>query len=782
MGWSIRSFFLGCIGILLAATGLEAQQPASPRSAPQPGATVSFSKIPRVQRSPKLEDFLQNHPREDELAISEFRQYLPGDGTAASESTTAYLSHDEKNLYVVFVCRDTVGQVRGHLSKREDTTQDDAVAVLLDTFHDAHRAYYFSVNPLGIQSDAIYTEGQGYDFSFDTLWDSEGKLTPDGYIVWISIPFKSLRFSHTPEQTWGIALYRRIQRKSEEDYWPYVTQRVEGLTQQFSPVRGMDHISPGRNIQLIPYGLLARNRFLDQSDPLAPVVRHVFEHRAGLDAKFVLKDALTFDVTLNPDFSQVESDDPQVTINQRFEVFFPEKRPFFIENAGFFQTPVTLFFSRRIADPQFGSRMTGKAGKWALGALVIDDREPGRNQTPGSPLDTRAVDGVIRVAREFGKQSRIGAFVSSRDFADSSNRVASFDARLKFTPNWVLEAQAAHSWTRQNEQLCTLGDQHLQGSAYWANLAYSGRHLFYNSSYDDKTPGFCTELGFVNRVDIRRFNNFAGYLWRPNKRRIIDFGPSATGLVNWDHTGRVQDWEADLVFQVDFTRQTTLAFIRREAFEFLFPGSEFRKHLSGLTLTSQPYKWLAFNSTFSTGTNENFFPASTLTPSLPFLGNSKRVNFGFTLRPEARLRLDHAYFFSRLGTREGSTPLGFSPGENIFNNHILRSKLNYQFTKEFSLRLIVDYSATLANSKLLDLQRNLGSFNGGPVPPTKRLTGDVLLTYLLHPGTALYVGYTDSYGNLRLDGSLAPPVTSRGSPTTSTGRLFFIKVSYLLRY
>ena len=750
-------------------------------SPPAAATTIPFERIPHVTRAPRIDDFLEGRPREAELAVSDFRQYLPGDGTPATESTSAYLSYDDKHLYVVFVCRDAAGQVRAHLSKREGADQDDTVGVLLDTFRDRRRAYFFAANPLGIQSDAIYTEGQGYDFSFDTLWYTGGRLSDKGYVVWFQIPFKSLRFAKTPEQTWGIALYRVILRKSEFLYWPYLTQRVQGLTQQFAPVSGLENISPGRNMQLIPYGLLARSNFLDQRDPGNPARRTEFEHRAGLDAKFVVRDALTFDVTLNPDFSQVESDEPQVTVNQRFEVFFPEKRPFFIENAGFFKTPINLFFSRRVAEPQFGGRVTGKVGNWALGAMVIDDRQPGRDQPNGSPFDTRAGIGLVRVARELGQQSQIGALFSSRDFADTNNRVASLDARFKLSPNWVLEGQVAHSWTRQNPALppqCFQNDSHLQGTAALANVGYTGRHLFYSSGYDDKTPGFCTELGFVNRVDIRKFNNFVGYLWRPEKSRVLDFGPSGTGTVIWDHTGRLTDWGADFVFQVDFTRQTTLTVTRREAFE-LFQGLGFRKHLSGISVTTQPYKWLGFNAVVTTGTGENFFPAPGL---LPFLGNTKRFNVGFTLQPEARVRFDQTYVFSRLGTREGSTPPGFSPGTSIFNNHILRSKLNYQFTKELSLRAIFDYNATLANDQLLDLQRNLGSRDGAKLP-NKRFTSDLLLTYLLHPGTAVYVGYTDSYANLRLDSLTAPPtVIPTGSPNQSVGRLFFVKLSYLFRF
>src|SRR5216684_4061424 len=630
MGFVIRNCLLGFLLVCAAATRVSAQAPAAP---PPNEAKIPLSKIPRVHHAPKLEDFLENHPREAELTVTDFRQNIPGDGTPATESTTAYLSYDDKNLYAVFICHDEPGQVRAHLAKREALDQDDGVGVLLDTFRDFHRAYFFYSNPLGVQTDAIYTEGQGYDFSFDTLWDNAGRVTPDGYIVFFSIPFKSLRFSHAPEQTWGLALYRVILRKSEYDYWPYVTQRVEGLTQQFAPVGGLEHVSPGRNIQLIPYGLLASDHFLNQPSGGPPGFVDQFEHRAGLDAKFVAKDSLTFDLTLNPDFSQVESDDPQVTINQRFAVFFPEKRPFFIENAGFFMTTINLFFSRQIMDPQFGSRMTGKLGKWTLGALAIDDRQPGLGFTTG-PYNTRAADGVVRVTREFGNQSYFGGFFSSRDFADTSNRVASLDARLKFSKNWVVDAQAVHTWTRQNLNAgfdClsfassdpAVGSQ--QGNALWADASYNGRHFNFSTNYNDFSPNFCTELGFVNRIDIRQNNALVGYLWRPEKSKIVDFGPGFSETVDWDHNGVLQDWLAAAVFQVDLTKQTTISISRGEAYE-LFDKIGFRKHSTSFLVTTQPYKWVSFSTRYTQGIGENFFPATTL---IPFLGSTKRVNFGF---------------------------------------------------------------------------------------------------------------------------------------------------------
>ena len=282
MGPRVR-FFLRVGLFYFAATSVQAQVVPG---APSARAVVPFAKIPRVSRAPTLEDFLHSRAREAELTVSDFRQYIPGDGNPASERTTAYLSYDQKNLYVVFVCRDDPAQVRAHLSKREDIDQDDGVGIYLDTFLDRQRAYYFFSNPLGIQLDAIYTEAQGRDTSFDTLWYTDARLTTDGYIVWFSIPFKSLRFSNAPQQEWGIALFRSILRRTEYDYWPYITQRSQGIAQQFAPLGGLENVSPGRNVQFIPYGLLAGDHFLNQPYPMSPATppayKDVFEHRAGL--------------------------------------------------------------------------------------------------------------------------------------------------------------------------------------------------------------------------------------------------------------------------------------------------------------------------------------------------------------------------------------------------------------------------------------------------------------------------------------------------------------------
>jgi len=463
-----RSAVLILLGLMMCGVARGVTQDERPRL-----------RLARVSSPPRLDDYRRGVRPAGEVCVSDFRQREPGDGTPVSLQTTACLSYDRHHLYVVFICKDDPAKVRARLSRREAIFEDDLVGVVLDTFHDRRRAYLFLTNPLGIQADGLTGEGQDDDYSFDTLWYSEGRLTEDGFIVWMAIPFRSLRFPATRTQTWGIALGRIIPRLNEQAFWPYITRRVAGFLQQLATLEGVEDISPGRNWQFIPYGTFAAARFLDLSRAGGPTWRGEVEGRGGMDAKLVLRDAFTLDLTVNPDFSQVESDDPQVTINQRFEVFFPEKRPFFLENAGFFQTLENLFFSRRIVDPQFGARVTGKAGRWAVGALAMDDRAPGQRLPPTDPAHgRRAAIGVLRVQREFAEQSSAGVLLTHRTFGSQSNSVLAFDTLLRLAPNWTLTGQIIHSLTRSS-------DERSSGPAYSLDLSYSGRRFFYSGEYVD---------------------------------------------------------------------------------------------------------------------------------------------------------------------------------------------------------------------------------------------------------------------------------------------------------
>ncbi|MBE3099214.1 MAG: carbohydrate binding family 9 domain-containing protein, partial [Planctomycetes bacterium] len=351
-------------------------------------------RIGRVSAPPRLDEFASGRIPEGYAVVTGFRQREPRDGEPVSQATTAYAGYDERNLYVVFVCKQDPRALRAHLVRREAVMGDDIVGVLLDTYRDRRRSYVFIVNPLGVQMDGISSETSDDDWSFDTLWHSEGRVTPDGFVALMAIPFRSLRFSEARTQAWGISFARILPATNETVFWPYMTRKIQSFGEQMAALDGLEQISPGRNLQFIPYAAGAAARFLDE--PAATYASRR-DGRIGLDAKVIVKDAITLDFTLNPDFSQVESDEPQVTINQRYEVFFPEKRPFFIENATMFVTPETLFFSRRIVDPRFGGRITGKIGRWAVAGVVSDDRAPGQS-LGGLQRESgdRAVVGVAR--------------------------------------------------------------------------------------------------------------------------------------------------------------------------------------------------------------------------------------------------------------------------------------------------------------------------------------------------------------------------------------------------
>ena len=739
---------------------------ASARVAPpvQAGARVEppiqagALHISRVARPPRLDDFLDGVPPVADTAVTDFRQRQPGDGIPAGQETAAYLSYDDKNLYVVFVCREEPGKVRFRKARREDIKSDDQVLLYLDTFHDRQRAYVFAANPLGVQRDGIVTQGQGEDFRFDALWSSEGRLTPEGFVVRMAIPFQSLRFAKGEIQRWGIALGRIRYGNNEESYWPHITTRVEGFIQQLGSLEGIERISPRRNVQVIPYSTYAASRVLDSREPSFKTLELT---RTGLDAKIGLRDALALDLTLNPDFSNVESDDPQVTVNKRFEVKLPEKRPFFLENAGFFETPVNLFHSRRIVEPGFGARLTGKLGHWAIGAVAADDRAPGEQVAPTDSLSgRRAGIGVFRVQRELFKESRIGLLATTRDWASSWSRVAGVDLRLKLNSNWVFSGQIVRSEDRQ------LSGARRSGQAYVAALDRAGRHFTYAGRYRDLSPDFGSQVGFVSRVDIREMEHTVGYLWRPNGRYLLSFGPSLFGTVNWDRRGRMQDWFYGAYFGMYFTGATSLSIQRYEWME-LYQDLPFRKHSTDVTLSTGWLRWLGLSATYSRGTEVNFYPADSVAP---FLADKRDASLTLSLRPVAPLLLEQTYFYSSLRTRRGRTPPADPAPANIYVNPVARWKLNYQATRALSLRAILDYNALVPNPALVEGDT------------TRRVGMDFLVTYLVNPSTALYVGYIDRFENLALDPTTPPSLRRTTSPATSTARQVFVKLSYLLRF
>jgi hypothetical protein len=796
--------------------------------APKPTLAPPSLTIPRLQSPPTLEEFLSMQPQ-GEIAqqmakVTGFTQRLPHDGESVSEPTAAYLGYDEKNLYVVFVCFDDPRQVRARMSRREDVYDDDEVEIMLDTFHDRRRAYAFQTTPLGVQWDAIWSEAArdevngNFDTSFDTVWNSRGKVTSQGYVVWLGIPFKSLRFPSTTQQVWGIILYRGILRKNEDSFWPPISQRMAGRLGQAATLNGLEGISPSHNIELIPYGVLRDFRALDTRDPANPYFQHAdVQGQPGMDAKFVIHDHFVVDLTANPDFSQVESEDPQITVNQRYAVYFPEKRPFFLENEDFFRTPMDLMFTRSIGDPSAGIRLTGKDGPYSVGLLATDDRSPGLAVPDFSQFSgMRSYFTIARVSRDIFRQSSVGALYTDWECPATGefNRIGGVDTHLKFNPNWTLDGQAVTTSSNLNlnceANLYPFSSGNVGHGSYYAGpaekllLHRAGLHFVYEGIYNDVTAGFVTIPGFINRVDIRETVQDLYYRFRPKKGWIISWGPSVNVRYDFDHTGLRLDTYYQPYFVIRGRGQTLIILkpydefrerLRPQDFCFLgfspycaplHPGNQdYHEHEGGATFQTEYLKKATLTAGYYCGDGVNFVASPNVPPAAPtpynqpFLASEDSARASLTLRPITPLKIENTYLFERLRATD-SAYLFFEqqqvPGSGnrgIFNDHILRSKWNWQFTPQLSARIILQYNALLAGTPGV----------GSPytyLPTAKEFNADFLITYLVHPGTAIYVGYNSDLQNLNVQQNVGVFQTPRGYLNDS--RQLFVKVSYLFRF
>jgi hypothetical protein len=532
----------------------------------------------------------------------------------------------------------------------------------------------------------------------------------------------------------------------------------------------------------VPYGITGAFRVLDDRDPDRPFFtgNHLGAD-AGLDAKMVIHDSLVLDTTFNPDFRQVESDEPQTTVNQRFEVFFPEKRPFFQENTNFFQTPIDLYFTRRISDPQAGMRLTGKVAHYGIGLLSMDDQSPGRIVPDDDPnRRKRAYFNIARITRDLGEQSHIGVIYADREFsADSrtrcfdlnlgskvkclaeSNRVGGIDTRLKIGDHWTAEAQGVLSST-------TYADgTHLAGPAVQGWAQYQTRNIIANTLEISNAEGFRTATGFFRRPGIYRESQFFQYR-HYLENAITWMGPQFLHMGLWGHNGDRLEYIHEPAFTVVLKANTDFTVFRgfnHEAltladFDTITQLTDFGKGYWGLVLNNSYLKWLSLNANFTTAKAINFDPPS---GTAPFLANEQNLVMTATVRPWNPLTIDNTYLLERLTARTADS--------GIINSHVIRSKWNYQYNKELSFRAIFQYDTLLSNPLFSALEQH------------KKFNADFLVTYLVHPGTAFYAGYNSNLQNL----DPAAITNHTGLVRTrrsflNDGRIFFVKVSYLFRF
>ena len=727
-------------------------------------------RIPRMASVPDFADFLDMQPSERTTAsmirVDSFTQRWPADGQPARMRTVAYLGYTQDALHVVFLGFDpNPAALRAHMVRREEvfTVNDDAVELRLDTYGDRRQSYYLVANPLGVQLDAAWPEFEGqYDESFDVLWQSHGQRTSEGFVVWMSVPFKSLRFKPGDANPWGIYLGRWIPRTGEWHFWPPISNRRQSLLSQMARLDGLEGVAAGRGAQLIPYATSRAFRALDPRAEGGPAfINDRIDANVGMDGKLVLRDSLVLDLTANPDFSQVESDAPQITANQRFEVFFPEKRPFFLENAGFLRTPINLLFTRRLADPRIGARLTGKIGGWTVGALATDDEAPGLVVNRDHPSHgNRAWAGTGRISRRLSATSSVGALVTHRDFSGRSNTVGALDSRVRLGQVWTAEGQWASSRWQPTDQ-APVGT----GSAYLAALSRSGRTLSTATRFEGVSPGFVSELGFVPRFDFHQASQSVTYTARP-AATVNDWGPTVLMERVWAHDRTPLDWRVRPSVAFNLRRATTFGAFADRVTLTLRPNDApnvttplvLEPNTWGINASTSPTPMVSLSGSIARGTAVNFSPAGSRPPET---GDHLNTRLAVGLRPLTPLRIDNTWLRTELSLPDG----------RAFASDIFRTRWAWQFTREWSLRVIGQYDSTRTDPALTQLT------------PRRNVNADVLLTRLLNPWTALYVGYNGNAQNIEVLESVegSRSIRRTGALARDSWQLF-VKWSHLLRW
>jgi hypothetical protein len=724
--------------------------------------------IPVVTAPPQLADFLSMTPSDEVRSrygyVTGFTQRVPQDGAPSAQRTDVYLGYDSRNLYAVFVAFDTdPGGVRANLAPRENVDNDDNLGLVIDTFDDQRTAYGFYSSPLGVQWDGRWSDitRGGWDASYEAVWYTDAQLTDGGYVVLMTIPFRTMRFPEASEQRWRVQFERIIPRLSEESHWPRYSQAIEGRLNQTAVLTGVRDVSPGRNIQLIPFAFVRSYDVLDGGRAGGPGFTKNTEDDVGLDAKVVLKDSFVLDFTYNPDFSQVESDRPQVTVNERFEVQFPERRPFFLENADYFATETPLLFTRRIVDPEVGIKFTGRQGPWGVGTMLTNDEAPGQRVLSTDPRSGEDANvSVLRVFRDFGDQSRAGLMHTEREFGETYSHVSAADTYIKLNDNWLTELLMVNTENRLADGGITTGRQ-----TNW-RFNRSGRNFNAHYHWTEQSTNFSVPLGFLSRnytPDAKGLHGCMEYRFWPEDTWIDRIGPR----IFFQH----QEDQSGLRLYSEFAPQLEVAWAGASNFSFGYNDIRERlrpRDFAGLATTrdyaqrrwfadisSDPLQTFGFSLSYDQGTVINLVPALGAEPEL---ADRDYIEGSIRWRPIDRLRIDTTLLSTSISDRRG--------GGTIFDDRIVRAGVNYQFTREMSLRVILQHEETRPTA-LSRLTRD------------ENLNLDVLFRYVLNPYSALYVGFNNNESNLQLVDTPQGTQLMRTEDLARDGQQLFVKFSYL---
>ncbi|HEV2762680.1 MAG TPA: DUF5916 domain-containing protein [Pyrinomonadaceae bacterium] len=789
--------------------------PAEPGSAKPAAPYVRKNepvRIPRFERAPVIDGQLDEEVWRSAALFGDFLQTNPGDNVAPTHPTEFMMGYDAKHLYLAFRIKQDRNTVRATMARRDNIFNDDYVLVHLDTFNDQRQAYLLFFSPLGIQADGTFTEGRGEDYSLDIVMESKGVLTEDGFNIEVAIPFKSLRYEAGKDKRWGLHINRRVKYKNNEyNSWMPTNRSVSGWLNQAGHITGLEGIETTRQLEINPSITLSesgrRTRYTFDGDPAGRYVNDGIKGEFGTTAKFSLTPAITLDFAYNPDFAQVEADAPVTTANQRFPIFFAEKRPFFLERIDIFRSGLDVVNTRAIVDPDVALKLTGRRGRNTFGLLYASDNAPGnyskderqglfecqlaRRTDPSVQcgierfVDKNAHIGILRVKRDIGSQHNLGVFATTYNFIEKHNNTGGLDGRFRLSPKTTTEFQVLGTTSRANFYDPDL-DQTLyrtgNGFGYRVFLERADRNLYMNYLAIGRTRDYRADVGFTQRYDSNYLGSYIRYETdRDRKKAIVYKRVQNATNITYDWRGRSQYEITDTSGMLALQRQTYVQagfqFGYERVFEHEF-GANRTSTRQGAFFGPDPERSSPFKAIqwfVETTPNKQFFAfffmdytwglmdydlgngpdfprasrAALLDPDNgydPGPGDQLFIDSTFRYQPTAALQTQLNYNKRRLVRHD--------TGLVAFDDNIFSSRSTYQFSRNTFARLRLDYSTL-----------------------SKHFRPQLVVGWTPNPGTALYLGYNDdvSYNGYN-------PFNGRFEPGfQGNGRTFFIKASYLFR-
>jgi hypothetical protein len=719
------------LAILVTGPGLASASKAknaSPAPAPAPPL------VPAATTPPVIDGKLDDPVWQEALRFDGFKTFKPDYGKEPSQKTVAYVTHDADNIYFAFHCLDTEpAKIKSSICRRDAIFQDENVFFILDTFNDNQSGYGFILNPAGIQGDGILDVNGNLADSHDMVWFSKGTIDGSGWTVEARIPLQSIRFRSTKTQTMRLLLARFFTRTSEQASYPPINPNDSNLLSQGQAIQfsGLKYKRVAEIVPAFTYG--TRSSAAD-----GRLIRDERNRDVSLTGKIGLTSDLTMDGTVNPDFSQVEADAGQVDINLRYALYYPEKRPFFLEGADLWKfggasedAPLQeIVYTRTIIDPTYGFRITGKVTPRDTIAAVY-----ARDNMPGDSMDAHPSFTIARYKHTLSGDTFIGGFYTGREFGRGFNRVGGFDGRFRLSQKSVLSFHAFGSLTRP-EAGAAVNKDHALSLGY----NYQSRKLFLDLGYQDISQNFRVDSGFLTRTGVRRLNAMAMYEIYPKSSFFQKIEPFYWSEHIYDTIYKM--WETTNVFVVRaYLPRNTQVRIDGILANEVFAGHRFDRSAYGVRAQAQVFK--RFYVEFMTRWGNFIY----YDPDAPYQGYGARASVGLRYQPTDKL--DFEFDLSHQDFRRTSTR------EKVYDYTIVRSRNTYQIFKYLFLRGIVEYNFY-----------------------QKRMTVDTLASFTYVPGTVFYVGYGSAFERLQWTGR----EYVSADRFLETKRGFFFKISYLWRF